>query len=279
MTDFPRTEIDGLSVSRMIIGSNWFLGFSHWSQAKSRYIKQVMDRKAIGDIIEVFMRNGVDTIMGLRPDAPHLLDAIRDAEDRTGRKAIRIATPTLNVADTDEARSESARILDEYALLGLDVCMPHTNCVEQLIDRLNKRITRMETYLGMMRERGMIPGVASHPPEGVIYADKQGLDCQTYVQLYNAAGFLMQYEVDWVNRVIWNAKKPVLTIKPMAAGRLLPIVGFGFSWATIRPQDMVAVGAMTPDEAAEDVEISLAILERRKINLALQKTRSKAALV
>jgi hypothetical protein len=43
----------------------------------------------------------------------------------------------------------------------------------------------------------------------------------------NAAGFLMQLEVDWIHRIIWNAKHPVMTIKPMAAGRLLPLVGPG----------------------------------------------------
>ena len=35
-------------------------------------------------------------------------------------------------------------------------------------------------------------------------------------------GFLMQIEVDWMQRMIRNAKKPVMTIKPMAAGQAPP---------------------------------------------------------
>ena len=75
---------------------------------------------------------------------------------------------------------------------------------------------------------------------------------------------MMQIEIEGVNGVIWNAKKPVMTIKSMAAGRCTPFVGITFSFATIRPQDMVTLGAFTPDEVHEDVEIALAALERRR---------------
>ena len=38
--EFPRTNIEHLSVSRMLIGTNWFLGWSHTSAAKDRYIHE-----------------------------------------------------------------------------------------------------------------------------------------------------------------------------------------------------------------------------------------------
>jgi hypothetical protein len=127
----------------------------------------------------------------------------------------------------------------------------------------------------MIRERGMLPGFASHMPESIVYADESGLDVETYISIYNAAGFLMHLEVDWVHRVIRNAKHPVMTIKPLAAGRLLPLVGLAFSWATIRDIDMVTVGTSTPDEAREVIEISRSILEQRTDRVELQATRSK----
>ena len=88
----------------------------------------------------------------------------------------------------------------------------------------------------------------------------------------------MPIEIDWVHRLIQRAKHPVLTIKPLAAGRLLPLVGLAFSWSTIRDQDMVSIGTMTPDEAAEVIEISMSLLERRAPEVVLQETRSKRAL-
>ena len=56
MSDFPRTTVGGVSVSRMIIGTNWFLGFSHTSVAKDEFIKEQMDRKRVADVMEVFVR-------------------------------------------------------------------------------------------------------------------------------------------------------------------------------------------------------------------------------
>jgi hypothetical protein len=115
-------------------------------------------------------------------------------------------------------------------------------------------------------------------PESVIYADESGLDVETYIQLYNSMGFLMQVEVDWIANVIRNAKKPVMTIKPFAAGQLRPFQALHFVWNTIRDQDMVTVGTMTPDEAKECVELSFSILERRKADITLQETRSKGSI-
>ena len=124
----------------------------------------------------------------------------------------------------------------------------------------------------------MIPGLSTHMPEAVTYADGTGADVETYIQIYNSLGFLMQVEVDWVMRIIRDAKKPVMTIKPLAAGRLLPPVGLAFVWNTIRDQDMVTIGCTTPDEAKESTELSLDFLSRRMPDNELQSTRSKNSL-
>ena len=39
MDEFPRTTVGGVSLSRLLIGTNWFLGYSHTSAAKSKFIK------------------------------------------------------------------------------------------------------------------------------------------------------------------------------------------------------------------------------------------------
>jgi mannose/fructose/N-acetylgalactosamine-specific phosphotransferase system component IIB len=136
----------------------------------------------------------------------------------------------------------------------------------------------MDIVSKMIRERGMLPGLSTHAPEAIICADESNADVVTYVSLYNAMGFLMQVEVDWIANVIRNAKKPVMTIKPLAAGQLRPFQALNFVWNTIRDCDMVTIGTMTPKEAEEAVEMSLAILEQRQSSTKLQETRSKASL-
>lgn len=282
MSKFPRTTVGGKSVSRMIIGTNWFLGYSHTTLAKDAFIKEsICQRKPIADILEVFFNAGVDTIMGLISN-PVLLDAIREAEDRTGVKCIAISTPHFPVTPETPVKGFSKgdldRVLDEQLKCGATFCMPHQGTTDALADRCTRTIRKMDAVCKGIRERGMIPGLSTHMPETIVYADETGLDVETYIQLYNSMGFLMQVEVDWIRSIIHGAKKPVMTIKPMAAGQLRPLQGLTFVWNTIRPQDMVTVGTMTPKEAAEVIEISLAILEQRDFNLKLQETRSKGSV-
>ena len=278
MSEFPRTRIENISLSRLIAGTNWFFGYSHTSLAKDALINETITRDRMADILEVFLRAGVDAVYGVRPGRGDLQEAIVEAENRVGKKIVRIAIPALNIADGDEARAETERILDDYAEIGTDILMPHQCSTDALVDRRRRRIVNMDTYLAMIRRRGMTPGLSTHMPETPIYADETGLDAAVYVQIYNAAGFLMQIEVDWVHRMIWQRSKPVITIKPLAAGRLHPLVGLGFAWATLREQDMVCIGTMTADEAREVVDISMSILEGRGPEGQLQETRSKQSI-
>ena len=59
---------------------------------------------------------------------------------------------------------------------------------------------------------------------------------------------------------------------------MTPFVGLAFVWNTIRDRDMVCVGTMSPKEAAECIETSLAFLERRRADVDLQRTRSKSSI-
>ncbi|MBM4020615.1 MAG: hypothetical protein FJ288_20235 [Planctomycetes bacterium] len=274
---FPRTRIENLSVSRLLMGTNWWLGYSHTSAAKDAEIKRLMTAGRIAGIMEVFLRAGVDTVLAPFPP-PHFQKAVRMAQDRTGRRVIYLVTPTLNLAGDAKADGENRRIFDDCARLGCPVCMPHTCSTDALVDRRARVIRDMDKHCRAIRAAGMIPGLSTHLPEAVAYADETGLDVGTYVQIYNALGFLMPIEVDWVRRMIWQARRPVITIKPLAVNKLMPLVGLAFNWATIRPRDMVCVGTSTPDEARECIEISLSLLERRTPEVALQRTRSKASV-
>jgi hypothetical protein len=276
MTDFPRTVVGGVSMPRLLIGTNWFLGYSHTSAAKDRFIKSYQTRDRIADILTVFFERGVNAIMGM--PVPILRDAIEMAQDRTGIEAILILTPHFNILPGGPAESEPAKVFDECKALGATFCFPHQCVTDRLVDRMHEEIRDLDRYSAMIREREMIPGLSTHMPESVILADKTGADIETYIQIYNAIGFLMQVEVDWIMRVIRKAKKPVMTIKPLAAGRLLPPVGLAFVWSTLRDQDMVTIGTTTPDEAREVVDLSLDALHRRVRDHELQRTRSKQSL-
>ena len=277
MADFPRTTVGGVSLPRLLIGTNWFLGYSHTSRAKDLLIQQTMPPERIADVIAVFLENGIDAIMA--PPRPVLKEALDRVRDRTGRDVIQILTPHFNIKPGGPAELEPERQFDECKAWGATFCLPHQGVTDALVDKRERRIRDLERYTAMIRERDMIPGLSTHMPETVVYADQTEADVETYIQIYNAAGFLMHLEADWVMRIIRNAKKPVMTIKPLAAGRLLPPVGLAFVWNTIREQDMVTVGVSSPDEALEVIELSQDLLSRRIPDIALQTTRSKASVM
>lgn len=274
--EFPRTLVGGVSLPRLIIGTNWFLGYSHTSLAKDNFIKDFQTRPRIVNVLETFLEYGIDAVMG--PLSPLLEESIAETEQRSGRPIIRIYTPAFEL-DANAAAEESAEaVFDRCVADHATFCLPHQMVIDALLDRRAGVIRDLDKYTSMIRARGMIPGLSTHMPESVVYADRQNADVETYIQIYNAAGFLMQVEADWVMRTINEANKPVMTIKPLAAGRLLPVVGLTFVWNTIREQDMVVLGATTPGEARESIELSLNLINGRIPNNELQKTRSKNSL-
>ncbi len=264
MQEFPRTTVGGVSLSRMLIGTNWLLGWSHTSASADAQIKRRYDSAQVfKPVLEAYLRHGVDSIMAPFGASPELMEAIRDTEQKMGREILLIDTPTLNVDDNPQARREAEQTVKESAKRGAKFCLLHHSCAEQLVDKNKGVIRRLDDYTKMIRDAGMIPGLSAHMPELIVYSDANGYDVETYIQIFNCMGFLIQVEIETVASIIQNAKKPVMTIKSMAAGRCSPYVGLTFSWNAIREKDMVTVGAFDPQEAEEDIEISLAAIEHR----------------
>ena len=283
---FPRTQVENISLPRMLIGSNWMLGYSHRTTSADSMIRERYSTKeAVSEVICAYLAYGIDAMMApfvgddLQPNAV-VMDGIHMAEDKMGRKLILIDTPIVDVSDTPQAHDFTARKIETVRKNGADICLLHHSSVEQLVCKHTGTIDRLPEYTRMIRENGMIPGLSAHMPELVLYSDNHPeYDVQTYIQLYNCLGFLMQIEVEGVRRIIENAKKPVMTIKSMAAGRCTPYVGLTFSFATLRPQDMVTVGAFSAREVHEDVEIALASLERRFPNLENRNSPNQTAVL
>ena len=264
MKQFPRTQVEGVSLSRYLIGSNWLLGFSHTGPAADAQIKERFDTpEKFIPVLETYLAYGIDSIMAPFGDAPNLVRAVKETEQKTGHGIIMVDTPFIDVSNTKEGYAAAEKVIKACGERGSKICLIHHAAAEKLVDKNEEVLHRLGDYTSMIREAGMVPGLSAHMPELVVYSDQNGYDVQTYIQIFNCMGFLMQVEVEAVGRIIHSAKKPVMTIKPMAAGRCTPYVGLTFSWNAIRDCDMVTVGAGSVAEAEEDIEISFAALEHR----------------
>ena len=49
----PTTTIEGHEIGRLVIGTNWFLGHSHQSAAKSKWIRRYQDAEKIANVLEI----------------------------------------------------------------------------------------------------------------------------------------------------------------------------------------------------------------------------------
>ena len=277
---FPRTEVGGVSLPRMLIGTNWIVGYSHTGHAADMDIRTT--NKTVEDVFPIyktFTDYGIDAVLGVTSIDQILVDSIKYFQDKTGKKLIQIDTPWINVDDTKEGRAEAERVIKNSAKAGSTFCFPHHSSVEQLVNKNKRTIDRLPDYLSMIRDNGMIPGLSCHMPELIIYSDQNEYDVQTYIQLFNCMGFLMQIEIESIIQIIHNAKKPVMTIKPMAAGRVSPYVGLTFNWNVLRTQDMITVGVKTFWEAYEDIEISFAAFEKRLPDLEGRSSPNKTDII
>jgi len=155
-TLFPRTQVAGQSLSRMIIGTNWMLGWSHRSPAADRQIKaRFPDGESAWPMLKTFLDRGVDTIMGMLQQEQVMQDAVRVAQERSGRRMIVIDTPILNVDDNEAARREARAVVRRSREAGATFCFLHHSCAEQLVNKNRHRIERLDDCTDMIRQEGM----------------------------------------------------------------------------------------------------------------------------
>lgn len=270
MNTLPMTEIAGYKVSRLLCGSNSFFGHSHFSAARSEWLRRHFTLDRIVEVMCAAAEEGVNgTISG---DVPEMAEAIARVKQLTGVEYVWMATPGGN--SLDELKAGVQRCAD----MGAQICMPHVMYTDNNLVVAEKRIIGAEEVIAQIRELGMGTGWSTHRPETIVVSDAAGYDIDTYVQPFNPIGFLCSVETDWVGHVIRNAQHPVVCIKPLAAGRVMPPTGLQFVYKNCKPTDTVAIGLMSAEETAEDIKIVRYLLEGSEEEIKLQETRSKAGL-
>lgn len=268
---FPMTNIGGIQISRLMCGTNSFHGFSHFSAARDQWLKQYFTPERIYEVLEACAGEGINaTISMQREDYPKLLDEV---ERNTGHHIVWVATPG------GSSKEELFDGIRRCADLGVEICMPHTSFVDSRLLIAENRIIDAEEILAFIRKLGMVPGWSTHRPEVIAVSDRAGYDAEVYIQPYNSIGFLCGAETDWVCRVINDTAKPVICIKPLGAGRIMPPTGLSFVYHSIKPIDTVCIGLMGPQEAREDIALARSIIEGSDHKHELQYTRSKQPLV
>ncbi len=266
----PMTKIGGLEICRLICGSNPFGGFSHFSKARSVWMNRYFTVERVLEVLVRCCEHGINAVVsGINEKLGAALERLHDETDHQMHWICTPGGPDLKTC------LEGTQWCADH---NVSICMPHPSYTDANLDVARGVIRGADEICAKVRELGMIPGFSTHRPETVTVGDKAGYDIETYIQLYNAIGFLVPVETDWAARVITGSPKPIICIKPLAAGRILPPTAFTFVYHTIKPIDTVACGFLSVEEVDEDVQIVQQILAGRQVDVELQETRSKSGL-
>jgi len=248
----PVVNFFGQEVSRLICGSNPFLGYSYRSQAHNKWQRRHFTPERISEVLEKCLEVGINTLMGNMDDNRTLPQALSLLERRTGRRMNWIAY-THGGAERQE---ESIRMISDA---GAIACYLQGGVVDSQFQyeyvgrlRLDKpnALERVRPWLSLIREKRMTPGLGTHRYQIIQLAEEKDIENEFFVTTLNFINFHCSYAE--AVRVIRKTKKAVIVIKTLAgSAKVRPQDGLTAAFTGIKPKDLVAVG-MENEEAAEE---------------------------
>lgn len=266
----PFGKIGDYKISKLICGTNSFLGFSHFSYAKDTFLKRYFTIEKIAEVMKACLEKGINAFLG--PADPKLASVRKMVEEETGQRMIWVST-TYGHKDREKQAEEIRWLAQQKA----ELCLIHASYTDSHLISGENRIEGIEELLSLIREGGMIPGLSTHRPDTLPSAEAGGYDVECYILPLNVAGFLCAVETNWQAQIIRQTPKPVMIIKPLASGRLMPYEALSYVLANSKPNDLIAIGFMNKEEVEEDVEI-VEMLLRGSGEMKLLYSPSKSLL-
>jgi len=268
----PEVEISGIRVSKFICGTNPFNGYSHFSKARDIWMQRYFTLEKVIEVLERCQELGMTSLIG--PINEKTCQVQKELVKR-GRPPMVWVSTTLGWLDKELLRKET-KIAAE---VGNKLHAIHCSFVDSHLVSSKNKIEDIEDLLSYIRELGMIPGISTHRPETLSVLANSSYDIEFVILPFNSIGFLSNLEVNWIAKMIRDFPKPIIIIKSLAAGRLMPEQGIPFVLENVKPNDPVAIGVMSPEEVEEDVIIFLDILKQQYSKRELLNTPSKSIVV
>ncbi len=252
-------EIAGRQVSRFILGSNPFSGFSHQGPDRDAEMVHYFTCARIKDVMWEAEELGINTVLG-RGDR-HLIRILMEYWDEGG---------TLQwFAQTCPELGPPEPTIDRALRAGAAACYIHGGYADHLM--VNGRAEELKAPVQHAREQGIRVGLAGHLPQTIRWAE-ENLDVDFYMcSYYNPASRrkdaahrsqtgekYRQQDRRAMTDLIRELTRPAIHYKVMAAGRNDPRQALRVVAENLRTGDAVCVGVFPKDNPGmlrEDVEL------------------------
>lgn len=270
----PTVKFGKTDITRLIVGSNPFYGYSHFNRILDQHMLEwyTQDRKM--EVLHACERAGINTWQLHYNDQP-----IEDFKRyrREGGKM------NLVVLADFALMKEPERLLPEVAKLGPLGIAHHGGVTDTRFRTGQKGLVR--DFLKRVRDTGVMVGLSAHNPAVFDTVESEGWDIDYYQScLYRVsrtreesrAEFkeapvgetYMEKDPERMCKMIRQTKKPCLAFKAFGAGRTINSpqaveTALRFAYENIKPTDAVIVG-MYPrfsDQVAENAQIVRRILK------------------
>ncbi|MGC8668812.1 MAG: hypothetical protein ACP5VE_11935 [Chthonomonadales bacterium] len=238
-----------LRVSRLLLGSNPFFGFSHTSPALDEAMRTYFNDERITALLDEAAGAGITAVVA--PVYPRWMDLWKRYRDQGGRLRTWIAQP-------DVAPDAMVDCISQAVKAGAQAVWVQGHRVENTFAEPNGLDT-IRRWVEHIKSLGVPAGLASHQPHVLPAIQKAGLPVDFYSQsLYVPDQYTPQERLRALE-TIRSLRKPVIAYKVLAAGRMKPEVSFPDLFRHLQRKDGVCVGIFPRDHPgmlAEDVRLA-----------------------
>jgi hypothetical protein len=237
-----------VKVSRFILGSNPFSGFSHQDPETDWAMRHFFTTGKIKETLREAEALGVNTLIA-RSDF-HVMRMLMEYRDEGG---------TLQwFAQTCPEVGSHAACIQRAAGYGAKAVHLHGGVMDHRFAQGN--LDDVQPALDLIRQNGMLAGIAAHNPRVIEWAE-ENLDLDYYLCCYYnperrdegaahnplAQEAYLEEDRQAMTDLIPQLSRPVVHYKIMAAGRNDPRAAFAFAASKMRANDAVCVGIYQKD--------------------------------
>ncbi|HYK87998.1 MAG TPA: aldo/keto reductase [Acidobacteriota bacterium] len=269
----PKVKFGKADITRLIIGSNPFYGYSHFNNVLDRTMREWYTQEHKMEVLHRCEQFGINTWQLHFNDQP--VEDFKRYRDEGGKMNLILLADFALMKDL----TLLPKVVKEMAPLGIG---HHGNRTDERFR--NGEMGKVREFLKAVRDTGVMVGLSAHNPEVFDMVESQGWDIDYYQTcLYRVSRtpeearkvlgeapvgeIYLERDPERMCKVIRQTKKPCLAFKVLGAGRSISSpqtveAAFRFALTNIKPTDAIIVG-MFPrykDEVRENTELVRQIL-------------------
>jgi hypothetical protein len=272
----PRVRFGGTEITRLIIGSNPFYGYSHFNPLLDRHMREWMTPEHKMEVLHRCERAGINTWQLHYNNEP--MEDFRRFRAEGGRMNL------ILLADFALMQNPGLipNVVRDTKPLGIG---HHGNRTDERFR--NGETGKVRDFLKAVRDSGVMVGLSTHNPHVIDTVESQDWDIDYYMTcLYRVSRTaeetraelgeaplgeaFLEKDPERMCKVIRQTKRPCLAFKVLGAGRCTGSpkaveAAFRFALTGIKPTDAIIVG-MFPrfkDEVRENVAFVSRILSNQ----------------